>query len=85
MTSSVLRRIEKLEQAIAHSGRPKLVFVWTRDLADRISEVLGPNYQCVAIEGITGCADDAEVEALIRRDNPTECARLNRLLAGEPC
>jgi hypothetical protein len=85
VTSSVLKRIEILERAVAHKGRPELVFVWTKSLADRISMTLGPNYQCVAIEGITGCANDAEVEALIRRDNPKESSRLDRLLRGEVC
>jgi hypothetical protein len=85
MTSAnVLRRIELLEKAIAAQHSPKLVFVWTARLAEKISEALGPNYQCVTIRGITGCADDDEVEATIRSDNPDEAARLDRLLAGIP-
>jgi hypothetical protein len=81
---NVLRRIELLEKAIATQHSPKLVFVWTAHLAERISAALGPNYQCVTISGIAGCADDDEVEAMIRRDNPDEAARLDRLLAGIP-
>jgi hypothetical protein len=84
MTSvNMLKRIELLEQAIATQHSPKLVFVWTASLAARVGEALGPGYECVVIKGIGGCADDDEIEAMIRRDDPAESARLDRLLAGE--
>ena len=84
MTSSaVLRRIELLERAVATPRQPKFVFCWTKKLGDRIQHALGPAYIPVAIHGIAGCADDDEVEALIRQD-PAEAERLDNLLAGIP-
>jgi hypothetical protein len=81
MTSNaILRRIEKLEQELASNRHPKLLFVWTKSLADRISKVL-PGYIPVSIHGITGCADDDAVEALVRQD-AHQSERLDKLLAG---
>jgi hypothetical protein len=79
---NVLRRIELLEKAIATKHSPKLVFVWTSRLAEKISEALGPNYQCVTIRFPSSEAEE-EFEASLRRDNPAEGKRLDRLLAGE--
>jgi hypothetical protein len=82
MISSIEKRLAALEAELATQRSPKLLFVWTKSLADRISKVL-PGYIPVSIHGITGCADDAEVEALIRQD-PHQSERLDRLLAGIP-
>jgi hypothetical protein len=79
---NVLRRIELLERAIAHKNQPELVFCWTSSLADRISEALGPNYQPVHLRFPDADAE-AKFEADLRRDNPAESKRLDRLLAGE--
>jgi hypothetical protein len=84
MTSNaILRRIELLEKEIAAPHRPKLVFCWTKTLGDRVQHALGPRYTAVSIHGIAGCANDDEVEALVR-ENPIEAERLDRLLAGIP-
>jgi hypothetical protein len=64
----------------ATTRSPKLLFVWTKSLADRIAKVL-PGYIPVSIHGITGCSNDDEVEALVRQ-NPIEAQRLDKLLAG---
>jgi hypothetical protein len=84
MTSSALvRRIELLEHAVTAQRHPKLVFCWTKKLGERIQHALGPGYTAVTIRGITGCADDDAMEALIRQD-VVEAERLDRLLAGIP-
>jgi hypothetical protein len=80
--SAILRRIEKIEQELAANRHPKLIFVWTKKLADQISKVL-PGYIPVSIQGVTGCADDDALEAKLRED-PVEAERLDRLLAGIP-
>jgi hypothetical protein len=80
-SNAVLRRIEKLEQELAYARQPKLIFCWTKTLADRISKTL-PGYTTVSIHGITGCANDDEIEALIRQD-AHQSERLDKLLAGE--
>jgi hypothetical protein len=81
MVSSIEKRLAALEAELATQRSPKLIFVWTKSLADRISKAL-PGYVPVSIHGITGCADDDAVEALIRQD-PHQSERLDRLLAGE--
>ena len=84
MTSSaILRRIEFLERAVSTPAKTRLVLCWTKKLGERIQAALGPQYIPVSIRGIAGCADDDEVEALIRQ-NPAESERLDRLLAGIP-
>jgi hypothetical protein len=84
MTSNaILRRIELLEKEIASPHKPKLVFCWTRTLGDKIQHALGPQYVAVSIRGIAGCANDDEVEALVR-ETPSESERLDKLLAGIP-
>jgi hypothetical protein len=84
MTSStLLRRIELLEHAVSTPNKPKLVFAWTRSLGERIQQALGPQYVAVSIHGIAGCANDDEVEALVR-ETPSEAERLDKLLAGIP-
>jgi hypothetical protein len=84
MTSSaILRRIELLEKEVASPHKPKLVFCWTKTLGERIQHALGPRYTAVSIQGIAGCADDEEVEALVRK-TPSESERLDKLLAGIP-
>jgi hypothetical protein len=84
MTSSaILRRIELLEKEVASPHKPKLVFCWTRTLGDKIQHALGPRYTAVSIQGITGCANDDEVETLVR-ETPSESERLDRLIAGIP-
>jgi hypothetical protein len=82
MVSSVIKRIEALEQAIAAQHSPQLVFVWTSRLAERISEALGPNYQCVTLRFPSAEAEE-EFETNLRADNPTESARLDALLRGD--
>jgi hypothetical protein len=42
-SSAILKRIEKLELELAANRHPKLIFCWTKSLADRISKVL-PGY-----------------------------------------
>jgi hypothetical protein len=76
------KRLERLEQELAANRHPKLIFCWTRSLADRISKVL-PGYTMGSIAGMTGAADDDQLEAMVR-ENPIESARLDRLLAGIP-
>jgi hypothetical protein len=84
MTSNaILRRIELLEHAVATPRQPKLIFCWTKTLGERIQHALGPEYTAVSIHGIAGCANDDEVEALVR-ETPSEAERLDKLLAGIP-
>ena len=82
MTTSIEKRLKAIEAQLASPRSPKLLFVWTRSLADRISKVL-PGYIPVSIRGVTNAANDDEFEALIRQD-PVEAERLDRLLAGIP-
>ena len=85
MTSNgILRRIELLEHAVNTQRHPKLVFCWTKKLGERIQAALGPDYTPVNIRGIGGVTDDDELEKMIRRDNPAESERLDKLLAGIP-
>jgi hypothetical protein len=72
-----------LEHAVNTPRQPKLIFCWTKKLGERIQHALGAQYTAVTIRGIAGCADDDEVEALIRED-PVESERLDKLLAGIP-
>jgi hypothetical protein len=72
-----------LEHAVSTPSKPKLVFCWTRSLGERIQQALGPQYTAVTIQGGVGCANDDEVEALVR-ENPVEAERLDKLLAGIP-
>ena len=83
MVSAIEKRLEAIEEQLAAYRHPKLVFCWTRQLAERIQAALGPAYTTVNIRGMTGCAGDDEFEALIRQD-PIEAERLDRLLAGIP-
>jgi hypothetical protein len=85
MTSSVLKRIEALEAAVTASRHPKLLFVHTKSLADRIGKVLpaGADYTLVHMRHRDDESDEA-YEASLREDSPTEAARLDRLLAGIP-
>ena len=82
-SNALLRRVELLERAVSTPNKRKLVFVWTRSLGERIQHALGPQYTTVSIQGIAGCANDDEVEALVR-ETPSEAERLDRLLAGIP-
>jgi hypothetical protein len=83
MANSIEKRLAALEAELATQRSPKLIFCWTKSLADRISKVLPHGYTTVSIHGITGCADDDAVEALIRQDKH-QSERLDRLLAGIP-
>jgi hypothetical protein len=84
MTSSVLKRIEALEQAIAASRHPRLLFVHTKSLANRIGKALPANadYTLVHMK-FRDEATDAAYEAKLREDCPTEATRLDALLRGE--
>jgi hypothetical protein len=76
--NAILKRLERLEQELAANRHPKLIFCWTKSLADRIGKSL-PGYTMVSIQGIAGRADDDAVEALVR-ENPIEAERLDKLL-----
>jgi hypothetical protein len=82
MANSIEKRLAALEAELATVRSPKLIFCWTKSLATRISKAL-PGYTMVSIQGITGCSNDDEVEALIRQDKH-QSQRLDRLLAGIP-
>jgi hypothetical protein len=76
-----MKRLEALEAQLATRRSPTLIFCWTKSLAERIGKAL-PGYTTVSIHGITGCANDDEIEALIRQD-AHQSERLDKLLAGE--
>jgi hypothetical protein len=83
MANSIEKRLAALEAELATTRSPKLIFCWTKSLADRIAKVLPSNYTTVSIRSVTGCANDDELEAMIRQD-PAINERLDRLLAGIP-
>jgi hypothetical protein len=81
MTSSVLKRLEAIEKALAARQSPQLVMAWTPSLAARIGPKLPANYQCVCLSFAGGSNAEEAFEAKLRKD-PAEAARLDRLLQG---
>jgi hypothetical protein len=82
MVSSIEKRLAALEAELATTRTPRLLFCWTKSLADRVGKAL-PGYTTVSIRGVTDCADDDALKAKLRQD-PIEAERLDRLLAGIP-
>ena len=84
MSSAILKRIEKLEEALAASRNPQLCFVHTKSLANRIGKALPDSTDITLVHmKFRSEAADAEYELRLREDSPSEAARLDRLLAGE--
>jgi hypothetical protein len=76
----LIKRLEALEKKIA-ARPPRLLMVWTRNLAKRIEPILPKgNWQLVY------CAmddEDGSFEAGLRERNPKQAAYLDALLRGE--
>jgi hypothetical protein len=82
--TSIEKRLEAVEARLAPRGAPQLIFVWTPSLAARIEKALPPgsNIQLVHLPFHDSDTEEA-FEASLRRDNPTEAAKLDALLRGE--